>query len=65
MHAAHMLAALVEDLKATGARVQVVETRSSVRDSLRNKGVEEQLGGINRFTSVADAVEALQKQVTA
>lgn len=57
MHSAHMLAELAGELRAAGIRLQVVETRSSVRDRLRNEGVDEQLGGINRFSSVAEAVE--------
>ena len=61
MHAANMLAELASELTATGIRVQAVEARSSVRDRLRNEGVEVKFGGINRFTSVADAVEAFQK----
>jgi high affinity sulfate transporter 1 len=64
MHAAHMLAALAEELKAAGARVQVVEAHSSVRERLRSEGVDAKLGAVNRFTSVADAVEAFQKQNT-
>jgi hypothetical protein len=39
-----------------------VEARSSVRERLRSEGVEARLGGIDRFTTVADAVEAFQKQ---
>jgi sulfate permease, SulP family len=57
MHAAHMLAELAGELTAAGIRMQTVEARSSVRDRLRNEGVEEKLGGINRFTSVADALD--------
>jgi SulP family sulfate permease len=53
---AHNLAALADDLKALGATVQVVEARSSVRDRLRLEGVDERLGGVNRFSTVADAV---------
>jgi len=64
MHAAHMLAELAGELTAAGIRVQAVDARASVRDRLRNEGVEVKLGGINRFTSVADAVEAFQKQTT-
>ncbi len=64
MHAAHMLAELAGELTAAGIRMQAVEARSSVRDRLRNEGVEEKLGGINRFTTVADAVEAFQKHNT-
>ncbi len=64
MHATQMLAELAGELTAAGIRVRAVEARSSVRERLRNEGVEEELGGINRFTSVADAVEAFQKQTT-
>jgi hypothetical protein len=38
-----------------------VEARSSVRDRLRTEGVDSKMGGINRFKSVADAVEDFQK----
>jgi len=31
-----------------------------VRERLRGEGVDDKLGGINRFTSVADALEAFQ-----
>jgi MFS superfamily sulfate permease-like transporter len=57
MHAAHMLADLAEELTAAGIRVQAVEARSSVRERLRNEGVDEKLGMANRFASVADAVD--------
>lgn len=59
MHGAHMLEELAHELKAVGITVRVVEARSSVRDRLRTEGVDEALGGINRFTAVADAVESL------
>jgi SulP family sulfate permease len=64
MHGAQMLAELAAELTATGVRVQAVESRSSVRDCLRNEGVDAKLGVVNRFTSVADAVEAFQAQTT-
>ena len=57
MHSAHMLGGLADELSATGIRVQTVEARSSVRERLRGLGVDARLGGINRFTSVADAVD--------
>ena len=60
MQSAHTLAALGDELSAAGIRVQAVEARSAVRDRLRREGVDARLGGINRFTSVADAVEAFQ-----
>jgi len=59
MHSAQMLGSVVDELTATGIRVQAVEARSSVRDRLRGEGVDDKLGGINRFTSVADALENL------
>jgi MFS superfamily sulfate permease-like transporter len=52
---------MADDIKAAGARLQIVEARSSVRDRLRNEGVDGKLGGVNRFTTVADAVEDFQK----
>jgi MFS superfamily sulfate permease-like transporter len=58
MHGAHALAGLADELTAAHIRLQVVEARSSVRERLRAEGVDEKLGGINRFTSVADAVES-------
>jgi high affinity sulfate transporter 1 len=61
MHSAHTLAELADELKMTGVRLQVVEARSSVRDRLRAEGVDEHLGGVNRFTTVADAVDSFQK----
>jgi hypothetical protein len=64
MHGAYMLAELAGELSNVGVRVQAVEARSSVRDRLRNEGVDAKLGMINRFTSVADAVEACQDQST-
>jgi high affinity sulfate transporter 1 len=64
MHSAHMLAELAGELAALGIRVQAVEARSSVRDRLRSEEVDTKLGTINRFASVADAVEAFQKLTT-
>lgn len=59
MHSALMLGELAGELTATGIRVQAVEARSSVRERLRSEGLEERLGAINRFSSVADAVDGL------
>jgi len=61
LHSAHMLGALGDELTETGIRVQAVEARSSVRDRLRSEGVDEKLGGINRFASVAGAVEGFNR----
>jgi hypothetical protein len=59
-----IVAGMGVELQASGLCVQVVEARSGVRDRLRTEGVEQKLGGINRATSVADAVEAFQKSGT-
>ncbi len=60
LQSAHTLAALADELRAAGIKVQAVEARSSVRERLRNEGVDARLGGIDRFTAVADVVESLQ-----
>jgi len=52
---------MADELTAQGIQFQAVESRSSVRDRLRSEGVHEKLGGVNRFTSVADAIEHFQK----
>jgi SulP family sulfate permease len=51
---------MADDIKAAGAHLQIVEARSSVRDRLRAEGIEEHVSQVNRFTSVADAVEGFQ-----
>ena len=62
LQSAYTLAGLADELIAAGIRVQAVEARSSVRDRLRHEGVAAKLGGLNRVVTVADAVEAFQKQ---
>src|SRR3954466_1120666 len=61
LQSAHALAGMADELTAQGIQFQAVESRSSVRDRLRSEGVHEKLGGVNRFTSVADAIEHFQK----
>jgi high affinity sulfate transporter 1 len=56
LQSAEALAELADELTAAGTRVQVVEARAGVRERLRAEGLHERLGGIDRFTSVADAV---------
>lgn len=57
---AHMLRTLDNDLWAQGIVLHIVEARSAVRDRLRTEGFENREGRIDRFTSVADAVESRQ-----
>jgi sulfate permease, SulP family len=64
LQSADTLAALADELTAAGIRVQAVETRSSVRDRLRAHGVDTKLGGIDRFSTLADVVENYSKTAT-
>jgi high affinity sulfate transporter 1 len=61
LQSAHALAGLADELAASDIRVQVVEARSSVRERLRGEGFDVRLGGINRFTSVADVVDSVRQ----
>jgi sulfate permease, SulP family len=61
LQSAHVLGELAAELRAAGSRVQVVEARSSVRERLRREGLDQRLGGIDRFTSVADVVDSFRK----
>jgi MFS superfamily sulfate permease-like transporter len=60
LQSAETLAGLADELAAAGIRLQAVEARASVRDRLRKDGVDAKLGGISRWVSVADAVEAFE-----
>jgi hypothetical protein len=42
--------------------LQTVEARSSVRDRLRQEGLDAKLGGVNRFTTVADVLDSFPVQ---
>jgi len=57
MQSAHTLASMADELRAISIRFQAVEPRSSVRDRFRHEGVDGKLGGVNRFTSVADVID--------
>lgn len=55
---AAMLRELEADLRASGVRLRIVGAHADVRDRLRVEGIDERVGGIDRRTSVADAVDA-------
>jgi len=59
MAGAHMFKVLEGEL---GCTLILVEARSRVRDRLRAEGLEDRIGRIDRFTSVAEAVEAIQRE---
>jgi MFS superfamily sulfate permease-like transporter len=52
-----MLAELHKQLAAVNVRLQIVEARASVRDRLHAEGVEDKVGRVGRFKSLADAVD--------
>lgn len=60
LQSSHALADLGDELRKAGSRVQVVEARAGVRDRLHGEGLDVRLGGINRYMSVADALDKLQ-----
>src|SRR6266436_2287575 len=57
MQSAHALASMADELTAEGIEFHAVEPRSSVRDRLRHAHVDGRLGGIDRFTTVADVID--------
>jgi len=62
MQGAQTLAGLADKLAATGIRLQAVQARATVRDRLRAEGLDEKLGGINRFSTVDQVVEDFVRQ---
>ncbi len=58
LQSAHALAGLADELGKIGSGLRVVEARSGVRDRLHGEGLGQRLGGVNRFTSLADALDA-------
>ncbi len=59
-----MLAGLEETLAADGIRLRVAEAHAGVRDLLRAAGLERQLGGVSRLTSIPDLIEEFQEEET-
>src|SRR6266496_2858532 len=57
MQSAHTLASMADELTAMRIQFHAVEPRSSVRDRIRREGVDIKLGGVNRFTTVADVID--------
>ena len=62
MAGARMLHNLHGELARRGIAFRLVEARSSVRDMLRIEGVEEKTGRVDRFTSLAEAIDDFQNQ---
>lgn len=58
---ARMLAQLEEQLKQAGIQFRVAEAHSEAREILRATGISEQLGGVSRYTALADIVEDFER----
>lgn len=58
---ARMLAQLEEQLKLEGIQFRVAEAHAEVREILRATGISEQLGGVSRYTALADIVEDFER----
>ncbi len=56
-----MLARLNDELAKQHVSLRLAEVHATSRDLLRGEGLEAKVGSIDRFTSVADAVEAFQR----
>jgi MFS superfamily sulfate permease-like transporter len=61
MAGARMCLTLYAELAKRGIPFRLVEARSTVRDMLRAEGVEEKVGRIDRFTTLAHAIDDFQK----
>ena len=59
MAGAHLFLSVHSELAKRGISFRLVEARSKVRDMLRLEGVEEKVGRIDRFTTLADAIDDL------
>ncbi len=54
---ARMLESLSDELAKRDVTLRVTDAHAAVRDLLRAEGVDEKVGGVNRFASVADVVD--------
>jgi SulP family sulfate permease len=61
---AQMLRDLGETLAQRDVDLRITEARAATRDLLRGEGLETAAGPIDRFTSVADVVEAFEQEST-
>ena len=61
---ARMFLDLHTELAKRGIILRLVEAHASVRDLLRIEGAEDRVGRIDRFATVADAIEHFQNSTT-
>jgi MFS superfamily sulfate permease-like transporter len=65
MAGARMFLKLQAEIEKRGIAFRLVEARSTVRDMLRVEGVEDKVGRIDRFTTLADAIDSFQREPAA
>lgn len=58
---ARMLQQLEEELERDGIQFRVAEAHAEVREILRATGISESLGGVSRYTALADIVEDFER----
>jgi sulfate permease, SulP family len=58
---ARMLTKLYDALAARGITLRLTDARATVREILREEGLETRTGAITRWTSVADVLEAFER----
>jgi SulP family sulfate permease len=59
---AQMLAQLQRQLASEGIGFRVADAHAEVRDILRASGVDQQLGGVSRYTSIPDIINEFGKR---
>ena len=57
LQAVETLSALHQELSASGIQLQLVGPYATVRDKLRQAGLEEKVGSFSRYVTVADSVD--------
>ena len=62
LQSAEALGNLADKLALSNIRVHVVEAHASVRDRLRAEGLEQKVGGVDRFRSIAQIVREFEQQ---
>ena len=62
MAGARFFLSLHSELNKRGIALRLVEARSTVRDMLRLEGVEDKVGRIDRFTTLAEAIDAVLQE---
>jgi high affinity sulfate transporter 1 len=60
---ARMLTKLCDELAARNAALRLTDAHATVREILREEGLETRTGAITRWTSIADVVQAFERSI--